>query len=67
MNTLDNLNVQGHLTVSSASVSQFVCTSSDTIRMSSSHQVVFGSHTFDANQLGQLLTYLLSQHPELSV
>ena len=27
----------------------------------------FGKHTFDANQLGELLSLLLDQHPELKI
>ena len=68
MNTLeDDLNIYGHLTVSSASVSQLTTTGTYSAQLSASHSVILGSHTFDANQLGQLLTYLISQHPELSV
>ena len=67
MNTLDDLNIYGHLTVSSANVSQLTTTGIYSAQLSSSNSFILGSHTFDANQLGQLLTYLLSQHPELSV
>lgn len=29
--------------------------------------IQFGKHTFDANQLGELLSLLLDQHPELKI
>ena len=32
-----------------------------------SDTVTIGNHTFNANQLGQLLDILLKQHPELSI
>ena len=29
--------------------------------------IQFGKHSFDANQLGELLSLLLDQHPELKI
>ena len=30
-------------------------------------RIRFGKHSFDANQLGELLSLLLDQHPELKI
>lgn len=71
MNQISNLNVD-NIQVNTLSV-QSSLTSSGIAYISSSHSddVVFadnihlGSHTFKAEQLGQLFNILISQYPEL--
>ena len=67
MNSLNSLNIHGHATISSANFGYITTTDSYSASLKASGSITLGSHTFDAEQLGQLLVHLLSQHPELSV
>ena len=71
MNQIDNLNV---INLNSSSLYTTTSTSNHSIvdhldipNALFHKKISFGSHTFDTEQLGQLLSYLLTQHPEISI
>lgn len=64
MNSLNSLSTHGHATISSANFGFITTTDSCTTSLKASSSITLGSHTFNAEQLGQLLAHLSSQHPE---
>ena len=71
MNQIDDLRVR-NLTASNLQTVTTITNSSivthlDTPNVLFREKVSFASHTFNAEQLGQLLSYLLAQHPEISI
>ena len=74
MNTLDSLHILNTLTANLADISHATIRgNSFTDGISTSKDlcihdnITIGSHTFKAEQLGQLFNFLLSQYPELSL
>lgn len=63
MNQLDSLTISGHFN-SRGSLQANFSSISDLVVTGSIH---LGSHTFKPQQLGDLLSLLLTQHPELSL
>ena len=71
MNQIDNLNVislnTSSLYTTTSTSNHSVVDHLDVPNALFRKKVSFGSHTFSAEQLGQLLSYLLTQHPEISI
>lgn len=57
MNQLDSLTINNHLMVNTASTNDLLI----------HNHIHLGSHSFSSQQLGDLLTLLLTLHPELSI
>lgn len=57
MNQLDSLTINNHLMVNTASTNDLLI----------HNRIHLGSHSFSPQQLGDLLTLLLTLHPELSI